>query len=171
MENKFKELYENMEFGERTVELENFLGWLTQQLSTEEAKELCEILLPEMFEENKENDEESDTAVDENKTKESSRVIYTHNCHGSAKHHMRKYKHWCKLVKSVDTNKTNGYAFIGDFLSLNTENLVPVDSIVVEVCGNDYTAYRIVGDNDKKEVASGTKSNLVTFIREVANYV
>jgi len=49
MENKFKEVYENLEFGERTVELQKFLSWLTQQLSTEEAEELCEILLPEMF--------------------------------------------------------------------------------------------------------------------------
>ncbi len=166
MANKFQEIYENLEFGERTVELQKFLSWLTQQLSTEEAKELCEILLPEMFEGEKENEDEEKVGG-----KESRKVIYTHDCHNSAKYHKGKYKHWCKLVKSVNTDKVNGYAFDGDFLSLNTENLVPVDSIVVEVCGNDYTAYRIVGDNDKKEVASGTKSNLVTFIREVANYV
>ena len=164
MENKFKEVYESMDFGERTVELEKFLGWLTQQLSTEEAQDLCKILLPEIFEENEDED-------DENKTKKVSRVIYTHDCHGSAKHHMNKYKHWCKLIESVNTNKTNGYAFIGEFLSLNTENLVPVDSIVVEVCGDHYTAYKILGDNDKKEVASGNRNNLVTFIREVASYV
>jgi hypothetical protein len=50
MENEFRKVYESMEFGERTVELQIFLTWLTQQLSTDEAKELAEILLPEMFE-------------------------------------------------------------------------------------------------------------------------
>ena len=155
MFNKFKEIYESMEFGEKTAELEEFLSWLTQKLSTEEAKELCDCLLPER----KQKQEEDDN------------VIYTHNCHGSAKHHKGKYKHWCKLVDNVDTNKTNGYAFAGDFLSLDSENLVPLNSVVVEVCGNDYTAYKIIDDNEKEEVASGVKRNLVTFIRKVADYV
>ena len=42
-------------------------------------------------------------------------------CKGSARHHLSKYKHWSKLIISVDTNKTNGFAFGGEFLDVNPE--------------------------------------------------
>jgi len=70
-------------------------------------------------------------------------VLYTHQCKDKAKHHLNKYKHWAKLVSSIDTTKTNGYAFIGDFLNVAAEHKVPVGSIVVEVCDTTITAFEM----------------------------
>lgn len=39
---------------------------------------------------------------------------------------------WSKHVTSVDATKTNGYAFIGDFLPDNTEIELPVGAVIVQ---------------------------------------
>lgn len=59
--------------------------------------------------------------------------IHTHMCCGSSKHHFNKYKHYAKRITAIDSSQKNGYAFIGDFLSVDKENLVPQGSYVMEV--------------------------------------
>lgn len=102
---------------------------------------------------------------------ETAKVLYKHNCADSAKYHRGKYRHYAKLVSSVDTNQTNGYAFVGDFLSFESEHLLPVGSLVVERCGDSVTAYRVTGDDEKTEVANCPASRMVNFIRQLAEEV
>lgn len=97
---------------------------------------------------------------------ENEKVIYTHNCYNASNNHFRKYKHWCKLIEDIDSNKTNGFAFIGDFLFTDKENLVNKNSFVVEVCANDLSLYKITGDNEKELILEGKSSKYVTFIKE-----
>lgn len=94
-------------------------------------------------------------------------VVYAHDCKDRAKYHLEKYKHWAKLVKSVDTTKTNGYAFIGDFLSVTSEHKLPTGSIIVEVCGHDIICYRLEVDGKTKMFESTTKS-MSRFIADVS---
>lgn len=71
-------------------------------------------------------------------------VLWEHDCKGSSNHHMKKYTHWAKLLTGVDTTKTDGYAYLGDWLRVNEEVKIPNNSIVVEFCSsNGLTAYRI----------------------------
>lgn len=95
-------------------------------------------------------------------------VVYTHNCKGASRSHLNKYKHWCKLVTGIDNTKADGYALIGKFLRVDGENMVPTGSIVVEVCGNDYTAYRITGDYEGTVVAEATRGSLHSMITAIA---
>ena len=97
---------------------------------------------------------------------ENEKVIYTHNCYDASNNHFRKYKHWCKLIEDIDSNKTNGFAFIGDFLFTDKENLVNKNSFVVEVCANDLSLYKITGDNEKELMLEGKSGKYVTFIKE-----
>jgi hypothetical protein len=94
-------------------------------------------------------------------------VLYTHGCQKSASYHLRKYKHWAKLVTGVDTSKTNGYAFQGDFLKVEAEHKLPVGSIVVEVCDADIFAYRLT-PNGKEEIARAKTKSMSALIEKVA---
>ncbi len=85
-------------------------------------------------------------------------VLYTHNCKGSSRHHLGKYKHWAKLVTAVDTSKTNGYAFSGEFLAVGAEHKVPVGSVIVEVCDGSITAFRAEADRFPMITQANTKS-------------
>ena len=88
---------------------------------------------------------------DEIKARNSSAlVLYTHGCKGAASYHLGKYKHWAKLVTSVDTTKTNGYAFAGEFLAVTAEHKVPLGSVIVEVCGKDIDGYVYESDGSIK---------------------
>lgn len=102
---------------------------------------------------------------------ETNDCVYTHDCKGSAKYHLGKHKHWAKLVKAIDKSKTNGYAFIGDFLSVRAEHRVPKNSIVVEVCGTTLTAYRITGDHEKAKISSAGTRSLSNLISELFDLV
>lgn len=116
-----------------------------KELTTEEIKTLMEELKNEL------------------KTREEEKrrlVVYTHHCKGASKYHLNKYKHWCTLVTSIDDTKANGYALIGEFLQTNAENMVPEGSIVVELCGDDYTAYRITGDYESTAIAEASRGAL-----------
>ena len=42
-------------------------------------------------------------------------ALYEHGCSDGSNHHLKKYKHWAKLVTAVDLSKNNGYAFQGKF--------------------------------------------------------
>lgn len=96
-------------------------------------------------------------------------VVYSHGCKKSARYHLGKYKHWAKLVKSVDTTKTNGYAFAGDFLKVEAEHKVPVGSIIIEVCGSTITAYEMTKGGKVKIDHSDTRS-MSNFIDKIATW-
>ena len=85
-------------------------------------------------------------------------VLYTHGCKNSANHHLGKYKHWAKVVTSVDATKTNGYAFGGEFLHVRAEHKVPVGSIVVEVCDSTIEAYLMDGKENPLIGKASTRS-------------
>ena len=95
------------------------------------------------------------------------KIVYEHECKGSARHHLTKYKHWAKLITSVDTNKTNGYAFEGEFLDVNAEHKVDVGSLVVEACGDTITLFRIDEDG-KAELAVAQKNKMSALIERAA---
>ena len=80
---------------------------------------------------------------------------------------MNKYKHWCKHVTRVDRSKTDGYAFIGEFLNPANEHAIAQGAVVVEVCGKDYYAYRVTGDFTKELIAEGKRGSLYKFIAAV----
>ena len=68
--------------------------------------------------------------VKEKDTRGCKKTIYTHDCFGSSDYHFRKYKHFAKKITSIDGNKTNGYAFSGEFLDVRKENLVVTQHII-----------------------------------------
>jgi hypothetical protein len=70
-------------------------------------------------------------------------IAYKHDCFARSGNHLSRYKHWAKLVKSVDTSKATGYAWIGEFLPIDRESMIPAGSVVVEVCGDVLTVYRV----------------------------
>jgi len=78
-----------------------------------------------------------------------------------------KYKHWAKLITSVDTNKTNGFAFGGEFLDVNSEHKLDVGSLVVEACGDTITLFRIDEDG-KAELAVARKNKMSGLIEKAA---
>lgn len=97
-------------------------------------------------------------------------AVYQHRCMHSTNSHKNRYKHWAKLVTSIDTSKANGYAFVGEFLNINTEHKVPVGSIVVEVCGDDIDAYRIT-KNGKALIDSAKTNAMSAFIDNLATWL
>jgi len=95
-------------------------------------------------------------------------VTYKHECANSASYHQRKYKHWAKKLTKVDTTKTTGYAFEGEWLSATSQVSVPVGAIVVEYrgCeGKQYHLYKMT-ETGKKELAAESSKNIVDFIKE-----
>jgi len=99
--------------------------------------------------------------------RENKLVLYTHHCKNESRYHLSKYKHWAKRITGVDTTKTNGYAFQGDFLNVREEHKLPVGSIVVEVCGDYVTAYELT-ENGKKEFATAQRKSMSALIEKVA---
>lgn len=97
-------------------------------------------------------------------------VLYTHGCKSSSDYHLRRDKHWAKVIKSVDTAETTGYAFQGDFLQPRREHKLPTGSIIVEVCNTKITGYQLT-DTGKQEIASALTSSMSGFIDEIAKYV
>jgi len=99
--------------------------------------------------------------------RENKLVLYTHHCKNESRYHLSKYKHWAKRIIGVDITKTNGYAFQGDFLNVREEHKLPVGSIVVEVCGDDITAYELT-ESGKKEFATAKRRSMSALIEAVA---
>jgi hypothetical protein len=93
--------------------------------------------------------------------------VYAHDCINSAKYHLGKYKHWSKKIDDVDTTKTNGYAFKGDFLNIKEQHKLKINSLVVEFkgCENTYTLYRMEASG-KEEIIEATRSNLIELIEK-----
>ena len=94
------------------------------------------------------------------------KVIYTHDCYGASNYHFNKYKHWCKLIENIDPNKTNGFAFKGEFLNCRSENLVEEGSFTVEICGCELHFYIVTGDNEKTLLVEGSTNKYASFIRK-----
>lgn len=97
--------------------------------------------------------------------------IYKHDCSSHSNYHVQSSKHWTKVVKEVDTSKSNGYAFKGDFLKVQGENLVPQGAYVVETCGGNLKLYRITENHEKEEILTGGMSNFCSFIQGVAEII
>jgi len=97
-------------------------------------------------------------------------VLYAHDCKGDSRYHLSKYKHWAKKVSSVDVTKTNGYAFIGQFLDVRSEHKLPVGSVVVEVCGDNVRAYKLTKDG-KKRFAEANRKSMSDLIAKVAEEI
>lgn len=103
--------------------------------------------------------------------REDKKVVYTHDCKDAAKYHLGKYKHWMKLLTGIDTSKTNGYAFQGEFLGVTSEHKLKVGSITVECCGSDITAYKVIDDSEndnKEEIGSCSKNSMCSLIEKLS---
>lgn len=98
-------------------------------------------------------------------------VVYEHECMKAASYHLNKYKHWAKLLTGVDVTKSNGFAFIGEWLQVTSQNQVIEGSLVVEYCGYDgsreFKLYRVT-QSGKQEVAAASRQTIVEFIRKAA---
>lgn len=92
---------------------------------------------------------------------------YSHDCQDRAKYHLSKYKHWAKLINSVDTTKSDGYAFTGDFLPVNRESRILVGAVVVERCHNTVTAYQ-VDKGGKHQIDQCDARKMTSLILKVA---
>ena len=99
------------------------------------------------------------------------KVIYLHDCAEATDYHLGRYKHYAKLVTGVDVSKTNGFAFIGDFLGVSDEHLISAGSIVVERCDDTVIAYRVTGDRQKEKIAGCSAFRMIDFIRKLAEVV
>lgn len=98
------------------------------------------------------------------------KVIYWHECSSASSYHLRKYRHWMKVLTAIDDTKTNGYAFIGDFLSMEKENLVEVGKYVIEVCDNELYLYQVIKDeqeDNKKFITKSDYAHFISFIQKI----
>ncbi|MFL0250642.1 hypothetical protein ACJDT4_09440 [Clostridium neuense] len=100
-----------------------------------------------------------------NAKRENKQVIYVHDCCYSSNYHRGKYKHFAKLLTSIDDTKTNGFAFNGKFLKVDKENLVEKENYVVEVCNCSIRLYKVEEDSINL-ILEGNSRQYVSFIRE-----
>ena len=98
-------------------------------------------------------------------------ALYRHDCHKYYKYHRDSPKRYSMLVTSVDTQKTDEQAFSGRYLCFSREHIIPKDSVVIEVCGSAYTAYRVVGDYAKEEIDTRFRGSLHRLISAVADAI
>ena len=98
-------------------------------------------------------------------------VIYRHDCHKYYKYHRDSPKRYSMLVTAVDSQKTDEQAFCGRRLCFSSEHMIPKNSVVVEVCGSAYTAYRVTGDYAKKEIDTRFRGSLHRLILAVAEAI
>lgn len=129
-----------------------------------------------MVELNKYSDEELIKLKDEileelSKRNTIKNVLYKFDCYDFSDYHIRKYRHWGRIIKSIDETKTNGYAFIGDKIELRKECIVPVDSFIVECCGDDLKIYKVNGDDDKELLLEGRYNRFVSFVKEAKELI
>lgn len=97
-------------------------------------------------------------------------VVYNSDCCLKANHHLTKYKHWAKVVTSINKRKSGGYCFEGRFINHRGEALVPVGSYVIECCGGSYKLYiveknnKVNGFENKKLLLEGKEREFITFL-------
>lgn len=95
-------------------------------------------------------------------------INWSHPCAGASQYHLCKYKHWAKIVTSVDATKSNGYAFAGTFLDVHRQHKVPIGSLIVWTCGHQLVAQRITSEGPPVEVATGKYDRMADFVDAVA---
>ena len=93
------------------------------------------------------------------------KYVYTHDCCGYSNYHIKKYKHYSKRITAIDETKVNGYAFLGEFLNVKKENLVPDESFILEVCNMSLKLYKTKKET-KELVLEGYSNMFVSFIKE-----
>lgn len=120
-------------------------------LTTEELKELNNQI-------NKELNSRNKVIID--------KIIYKTDNYDDSNYHVRSGHCWAKIITDIDINKTNGYAFIGDFIKVKEENLVLVDSIIIEHDNGGFICYKATKDG-KIELAKGNRRNIISFILKV----
>jgi len=100
-------------------------------------------------------------------------VLCTHECKNSANYHQNKYKHWLKIITSVDNTKTNSYAFNGEFLSINIEHKLPENTIIAEFCGsgNIVEIYHIKSKDNIEKIFSCSARSMSNTIDELHEYM
>lgn len=86
------------------------------------------------------------------------------------------YKRWAKEITSIDANKTDCYAFSGNWLDKGdeVENVVKKGSYVLEYIGrkeNQFCLYKALDNNNKQLVLEGDTKKLVSFILEANKIV
>ena len=117
------------------------------------------------------NDALQSSAATDSLSPPSEVVTYRHDCHKYYKYHRDSPKRYSMLVTSVDPQKTDEQAFCGRRLCFSSEHMIPKNSVVVEVCGSAYTAYRITGDYAKKEIDTRFRGSLHRLILAVAEAI
>lgn len=117
------------------------------------------------------NDALKSSAATDSLSPPSEVVTYRHDCHKYYKYHRGSPKRYSMLVTSVDTQKTDEQAFCGRRLCFSSEHMIPKNSVVVEVCGSAYTAYRVTGDYAKKEIDTRFRGSLHRLILAVAEAI
>ena len=75
-------------------------------------------------------------------------LLYT-----NTNYHHNKYRHWGRIIKTIDETKINGYAFI------------------VECCGDDLKLYKVKGNDDKEIILEGRYNKFVSFIQEAQELI
>lgn len=86
------------------------------------------------------------------------------------------YKRWAKELTSVDTTKTDCYAFAGTWLKKEDEieNSVTKGSYILEYIGrkeNQFCLYKAIDNNNKELILEGDTKKLVSFILGVGKIV
>ena len=84
---------------------------------------------------------------------------------------------WIKQITSVDSSKSNGYAFEGEFLTAGQEVDLPVGAILVRVdpegsVKNAYQSghiYRLQADGEMEELESGDWRDDFLTLRDAAS--
>ena len=103
--------------------------------------------------------------------RESEKIIYNCENKNASNYYLKKYPNWVKILNGIDDSKTNGYAFIGNFLNIREENLIPKDSYVVEMAENTFKLFKATDNDNKELLLEGKRTELVTFIRECKKIV
>ena len=117
------------------------------------------------------NDALKSSAATDSLSPPSEVVTYRHDCHKYYKYHRDSPRRYSMLVTAVDPQKTDEQAFCGRRLCFSSEHMIPKNSVVVEVCGSAYTAYRITGDYAKKEIDTRFRGSLHRLILAVAEAI
>lgn len=117
------------------------------------------------------NDALQSSAATDSSSDSTELVIYRHDCHKYYKYHRDSSKRYSMLVIDVDPQKTDEQAFCGRRLCFSREHMVPQNSVVIEVYGSSYTAYRITGDYAKKEIDTRFRGSLHRLILAVAEAI
>lgn len=100
-----------------------------------------------------------------NRRKRKSKIIYnTDFTKGNSG-----YKRWAKEITNIDTTKTNGFAFVGNWLNSNNdiENLVTKGSYILEFIDkkiDQYKLYKALESNEKELILTSNKEEIISFI-------